>query len=617
VDPAQDLVSHNSAEFLNRTGIDKPEALLSTGSAGVPDLPQNRYLFNQAGVINVNNLFNLKKEVQLKTNFYYLRDRQKVNYDKHTEISLPDSNVNYTESQRNISRPDQLYGQANLKINKEKSYLNNTFLINYSRINGTVGLVTNGNSLEQRLRQKTSEISNEFSYLSTLRSGNIFSFYSYLNYFDQPESLIINPGFNEDQFNHGVPYQGITQTTRLPSYAANNFFAFKTVSSLLVQTYKLGLNLQSEQLKSALVVDLLNLDSTVQNGVNNLRWMQAKTYAEGTYDFQSKDEKLKVTLAVPLSYRIIHYNDPIQSINKRLSKLLLNPQLFIKYQTGVENFLTLAYTITNEVGGIDEVYQGVILKNYRTLSNNNAPVSERRNHTASFGFNYRKAITLFLFNVHLSYSQINLNTISSSIITSNLQQRVVLPLENEISTYKLDGSASKYLFDLKTTISVGLSISKNSSNQIQNDQLLPYKTINSAARIGVQSRVSDDINFGYSGVLSKMNSRASLQNSGGFQFSQLRQQGQLSLNVWSNLYLNWTMEHLLTIQSGQDNLRYIFLDFSARYKLNKINTDFEVGLNNLANVSTYKTAFLAANVYTTGSYQIPGRMAVFRATFNF
>ncbi len=289
----------------------------------------------------------------------------------------------------------------------------------------------------------------------------------------------------------------------------------------------------------------------------------------------------------------------------------------MKYQTSIENFLTLSYTIRNELGGIEDVYQGVIMKNYRDLYVNNAPVSERRNNTAILGFNYRKAITLFFFNVQASYSQISLNTISSSIITSNLQQRVVLPLKNGISTYRLNGSASKYLFDLKTTISAGLSLSQNSINQIQNNQLLPYKTTSTGAKIDVQTKVSNYINFGYSGVLNRMHSETSLHNNAGFQFSQLRQQGNLSLNVWNNVYLNWTIEHLLTIQSGQDDLAYIFSDFSARYKLNKINTDFEIGLNNLANVSTYKTAFLTANRYTTGSYQIPGRMGVFRATFNF
>jgi len=618
-DPARDLVSHNLSAFLKRNGGDVPKALLSTGAAAVPDLPQNRYLFNQAAVLNVNNLVNLKKDVQLKTNFYYLRDRQRMDYDKYTQITLPDSNVSFTESQHSISRPDQLYGQVNYKMNKEKSYVNNTFLLDYKPLNGMVALVANGAALQQRLRQSASDVSNEFNYMSTFKSGNIFSFYSYLTHFNRPESLMISPGFNEAQFNEGIPYQDLTQTARIPSFVANNYFAFKRVSALLVQSYKLGFNVQDQTLKSALAVNQINSDSPApfDDGLNNLHWTQAKTYAEGTYDFQSRDEKIKVTLSLPLSYRAIRYNDPVQALDEKLNKVFIDPGLHLRYQSSIENFLTLSYTISNELGGIDDVYQGVILKNYRNIYVNNAPVTERRNNTASLGFNYRKAITLFFFNVNASYSQINLNTISSSIITSNLQQRVVLPLKNDINTYRLNGNASKYLFDLKTTVSAGLSIAQQSSNQIQNDQLLPYKTLNSEAKIGVQTKLNNFVNFGYSGVLNKINSKTSSENSAALSFSQIRQQGHLSLIIWNDVYLNWTLEHLLTIQSGQANLGYVFSDFSARYKANKINTDFEIGLNNLANVSTYKTAFLAANVYTTGTYQIPGRMAVFRATFNF
>jgi hypothetical protein len=619
LDPARDLVSHNLSAFLKRTGSDIPDALLSTGAAAVPDLPQNRTLFNQAGLLNVNNLVNLSKEAQIKTNFYYLRDRQRVEYDKYTEIILPDSNVIYTESQHNVTRPDQLYGQVNYKLNKEKAYLNNTFLLDYKPDIGVVGLIANDISLQQRLRQSAIDVSNELSYMSTFKSGNIFSFYSYLTHFNRPESLMITPGLNEAQFNNGIPYQGLIQTASIPSFVANHYFAFKKVSALLVQTYKLGFNFQDQNLKSALVVNQIDSDSSItfNDGINNLHWTQANTYAEGTYDFQSRNEKLKVTLSMPLSYRNIHYEDPIQAVDEMLNRLFVNPGLHLRYQSGIENFLTLSYTISNELGGIDDVYQGVVLKNYRNLYANDAPVSERRNNTVSLGFNYRKAITLLFFNVNASYSQINLNTISSSIITSNLQQRVVLPLKNEISTYRLNGSASKYLFDLRTTVSAGWSIAQNSSNQIQNHQLLPFKTVNREAKVGVQTKVSNFVNFGYSGVLTKISSRASRQNSTPIAFSQVRQQGHLSLNAGNNVYLNWTIEHLLTLQTGQEDLSYLFSDFSARYKANKINTDFELGLNNLANVSTYKTAFLAANVYTTGSYQIPGRMAIFRATFNF
>jgi hypothetical protein len=98
-DPAREITSHNFSELKDRLNNSKPGTILSTGAAGVPDLPQNRYLFNRAALLNVNNLFNLKKDIQLKTNLYYLLDRQQRDYDKFTEYYLPSGNVSFTEKQ--------------------------------------------------------------------------------------------------------------------------------------------------------------------------------------------------------------------------------------------------------------------------------------------------------------------------------------------------------------------------------------------------------------------------------------------------------------------------------------------------------------------------------------
>jgi hypothetical protein len=68
-DVAGDLISHNLSSYLSRLDNDKPGTVLSLGTAGDPDLPRNRYLFNQSGILNLNNLVNLKKDVQLKATY--------------------------------------------------------------------------------------------------------------------------------------------------------------------------------------------------------------------------------------------------------------------------------------------------------------------------------------------------------------------------------------------------------------------------------------------------------------------------------------------------------------------------------------------------------------------
>jgi hypothetical protein len=82
-------------DYLARIDNDKPGTVLSLGTAGDPDLPRNRYLFNKSGFMNLNNLVNLKKEVQLRTNISYLRDNQRQDYRKISEIYLPKDTVRY------------------------------------------------------------------------------------------------------------------------------------------------------------------------------------------------------------------------------------------------------------------------------------------------------------------------------------------------------------------------------------------------------------------------------------------------------------------------------------------------------------------------------------------
>ncbi|SHG13542.1 TonB-dependent receptor [Pedobacter caeni] len=618
-DPAREIVSHNFTELQDRLSNGKPATLLSTGAAGVPDLPQNRYLFNRAGLLNVNNLFNLKKDIQLKTNLYYLLDRQQRDYDKFTEYTLPSGNVSFTENQHNVSKPNQFRAQASLNINREKSYLNNTFISNYKPMKYEVGLSSNGIPFGQQLQQRPFEVSNEFSYLNTLKNGNIYNLYSYLSYSSQPEKLQVNAGLNADQLNNGVPYSALIQQSNTPAYFANTYLSFKKVLSGIVQTYKTGFSFQAQELTSYL--NTIQQDAQTQpaslNALNNLNWKRSNLYTEGLYEYETEDEKLKASLSVPLSYQYIHYRDPGYALNEKMNRLFVSPGLRLKYQTGIENYLQLSYTLKNELGTMDDIYRGAILKNYRSLYANNAPLSEQKNHTAALNFNYRKAITMFFFNLQASYSRINLNTISSSTLTNNLQERIVLPYDNNISAYNLDGNISKYWFALRTTFSMGLSWLQSMNNQFQNNELLPYTATNSGIKAGFQSKISSNTNLNYSINYNQMESKSSANKEEPIRYKQIRQQAELSFMPFNDLFLNLSAEHLYTKQSGQNRLSYLFSDLSARYKLNKINTDFEFGISNLGNIKTYRAVYVSSNAFTSGTYEIPGRIAMLKATLTF
>jgi lipid-A-disaccharide synthase-like uncharacterized protein len=614
-DVQNDLVSHNFGSYQQRIDNDKPATVLSLGTAGDPNLPRNRYLFNQSGIINLNNLVHLKKDVQLKANLYYLHDTQTQDYQKQAAIYLPNDTVRYSEVQHNKKRPDILHGQLTLNINKDKYYLNNTLLTDYTHYTGYSGLNTNGTSLNQVFKDNSLDFSNEFNLMKTFKSNHIIELYSYINHTAEPENLSIDPGLNPAIFNNGSPYHALVQTTNTPTWFTNNYFSYKLPSDFITQSYKAGFSLQSQKLESQL--------NTVQTGgtanlvsdsaQNNLNWWKQKVYAEAAYDLPGKILKLNVTL--PLSLQQIHYTDNLFALNKQLTRLYFNPRMLLKYQTGVENYFSFLYGFRNTIGNIQDIYHGYILKDYRSLYANNADLTEQKNQTAAFGFNYRKAITLFFFSINASYNHLAANNIASSTISNSIEQRIVLPFANRTNSWTLNGYTSKYIFALRTTISGGISWQSNNTNQIQNNILLPYKTIVSTESAGVETKISDQVNISYKINYTQVNSRSATAAAGNA-IQSIFQQASINYNPLNNLFLKLAGDHYYSQQDKINAHRYFFADASARYRINKIKTDIELSANNLLNTKKYNELYLSANTFTSNTYVIPGRIFLIKATFN-
>lgn len=616
-DPGIDLTSHNLSDYLRRLENNKPDNLLSTGAAGVPSLPQNRYLFNKAGAVNLNNLYKLNPDLQLRANLSYLYDKRKQQYNKFSQTYLPDQVISYSESQNNAINPQKLRAQFNLNSNAEKHYLDNTFILEYAPTETHSSIIINNVPANQSLKQKTFDLSNELNYKKTLKSNDIINLYSYINRSSHPETLNITPGLNADILNNGVPYKGLDQYVTLPTWYANNYASFAFVKGGFMQTYKAGFNLQKQQLNSSLykIQNDQVTELATQNAVNDVDWLKTKLYSEATYEYTN--QQLKASISLPFSYNLIRYNDQINDFDKKLNRFFINPTLNMKYQISAENYVTTDYSFKNELGGIEDIYQGIILKNYRSLFSNNAPVTEKKVHSAAAVFNFRKATQMLFVNIGANYSFTTLNTISSYTLNNNIQQRVVLPLSNDISALILSANASKYLFALKSTVSGGVSFNQSSYKQLQNNDLLPYRAQTITYKATIEAKITSAIKWSYNASYATTINKALAETAVKTTFSQLRQQSTLSFSVFTNTFVNLSAEHLYTHQFAQQDLKYIFADMNIRYKLTKIRTDLEFGVTNLANIKSFEAINVSSNSLTSGTYYIPGRVAMLKGTFNF
>lgn len=614
-DLQQELISHNQTNYEQRVDNVVPATMLSLGTVNSPNLEENRYLFDQAGMINLNNLFNLKNGVQLKMNFYYLHDTQKQDFSQQTTILLPGDTVHYSETQHNITRPDILHGQFGLLLNKDKYYLSDALILDYKNQTSSSALSTNGSTVYQAFNDYPFNFSNELDALRTFKSNNIFELYSYVSHSDEPENRAIGSDYNAALFNNGSAYNQLLQNVNIPAWYTNEYVGIKIPGNLFTKSLRAGFSVQSQTLNSGLNV-LQNdgsLSAESDSSRNDLNWTRKKVYTEAAWDLPG--DKLKMNITLPLSLQQINYSDSLYHLNSQLTRLYFSPQFRMKYKTGGENYLNLLYNYRNEAGSIADVYRGYILTDYRTLMANEASLAERQNQLAAASFSYKKALSLFFFNLGVIYNHIGANNISSMIIGNNLQQNITLPYPNSSNSWTLNGYISKYSFLLNTTFSGTAQWQSNRSNQIQNNALLPFNTNTTTFTYTADTKLTSQLNTSYKATLLQTSSYSEA-GVPGFNIGQLYQQGSVNYQPVDEFLFTLSGEHYFTCQQGSPDLKYFFADALIKFRVKKWKTDLQLSASNFLNVKTYNMLSLTGNTLTSSSYRLPGRTILLKLMFN-
>ena len=614
-DLQQELVAHNLSSHEELIDNATPAALLSLGTVNNPALSRSRYLFNQSGLLNLNNLVKFRNDVQVRVNAWYFHDNQRQDYKQQSTIFLPGDTVRYNETQHNRSRLDILHTQFTLNINRDKYYLNDVFALDDSRTASFSDLNTGGATVQQGLHDNPQSFSNEFNVIRSLKSKDVIQAYSYISHSAQPENRAIGSNYEPAIFNDSIQYAQLIQHVNVPTWYTTNYVSLKIPSSLITQSFKAGFSVQSQKLTSALDVTQINNKITPESDSsrNQLSWTRTKLYAEADYDLPGTI--FQANLALPVSLQQINYSDNLYALDKQLTRLYFNPLFRAKYQVGVENYLYLSYTFRNEMGTIKDIYQGTILKDYRTLYANSADLIEKKNQHAAAGFSYRKSLILLFASFSVSYDHLAANKIASAIITNNLQQKVLLPFPNATGSWMISSTVSKYSFALKTTFSAGFQWQSMRSVQFQNDQLLPFNTITETAYFGADTKVGDHMAIGYKATLIQTASHSAVDVSAGH-IDQLQQQASLEYNPLTNVQFRLSGEHYYTRQQGNADLKYFFADASAKIKVGKWKTSFELSAVNFLNVKTYSAFYLSANTFTASSYALPGRIVLLKMMWN-
>lgn len=615
-----DFTSFNLSNMLSSAGNTRPSQLLSSGTAGDPALPKKRYYFNDSGSLNANNLVNLANGLQLKSNINLLLDRNDMLYNSYSELYLGGDTIRYNERQQIDKNPFLTELTLSAQSNKTGYFFNNALKLNYRGETGSSSLLSNDMDFGQQLRNRIRDFSNTLEYVPELKNKNIISVNWYLNHYNQPQTLNITPGINEDTLNNGVPFAAINQTAQTPTWFSRASVSYRIPKGKINQSYRVGVLNEFQHLQSDLLINQHNGQQMDYAGSedNDLRWTRHQAFVDASYE--RKAGRWENVLNIPVTAQRIAYRDPGFDLDEQDVRVLVNPTFRSKFMTTTEDYLTFNYGYSNRMGNINGVYRGVILTNYRSLRANDAILAEEYGHNAGLRYNFQRSISMLFINGGINYSKTTANTIPASVVTDNIVRTILLPFENDRSSFSANAGISKFIFALGATASLKASWSTTRSDQFQNGQRLPFNNISFVLNPGIEARLWNKISMTYNGTGTWTTSRLVSSEASAFvQDRQIQLYDQtvgLTYSPVKNGYIRVNARHQYNSQELGPDVSYLFADANIRYKVNKWRTDLELDLINLTNIRSFETYSLSANSFGYSHYQLRERMAVLKATFN-
>jgi len=621
VDYKSDFKQIGASNMIANLSSTPPTINLSLATIGPPDLPLANYYFNRSGIVNLNNLYKTSKAVQYKSNIQFFYDNSSMTYYSRTDNYLSTDTITFRESQVVVNKPVFFNSSVNVMVNKERFFFNNNIKVNLARELDNSSMNFNDYSFGQKLRRTLGEFSNDLNWIPAFKRKGIGEFRWLISYNTNNQLLDIGNGYYSTITNHQGYFEHIKQAVETPTLFSHMYFSYRVPDKIFSQEYRIGYIAQSQKLTSLLDFGKNGLVVPYSGDVgNDLRWQRNDLYFSNNY--QVKNDKLLTILRLPLTYRNIRYYQQEYGLDINNNYLLFMPSLSMRYDITAEQNLSAKYGYSNTFGNMTNVYRGSVLQNYRVLQANNAALQEKKLHSASVNYDFQKSITMFFLSAGLSRDAFVENAILSTEVSDNVVRTILLPYKNRQQSSALDLVLSKYLFKMKSTVSLKSQYSRYKYTQLINTEFQPFVSDMLIITGSILKKFFGSVNLTY-------------QPNCIWNFSKLRDERVVTADIFSSkafridqglsvnftirkwLYVEISGRHNYTTQTNSNNLQYFFMDTKLRLSNSKKKINMTLDITNLFDVKNYIRYAITANRLIQDQYTIRGRMIILRADYYF
>jgi len=597
-------------------------------TAGVPDVPEKRYLLNNVHFFSANLLTNpfKNKEWELKANASYTNNSIKRE-DLQTKVYAENSQAvsgggTFISSTNNRFFDNALKGELIFTKNAKKGFFKNTTTWNSfwntdrSFVNNNLPMIGN-KFADESLDSPTGTFQNSLSTIIPWKD-KLINFMSYIKYQKDKQTLTVSPGNYMDRLGFSF-FDQVTQYANSKTMEVNHSASVGFSYRKWTFTPEFGLNLSFNNLKSAITGQISNSSYFLgEEKQNDIDWNEVQPYTQLGVNYKSQNFNLNLTL--PMNFYGITYKDNLRGNYLDKNKTVFEPNLFANLDFASFFKIWAFANQSYDFGSFGFLYGGKILTNPTSLQtrySDKVEMPEYLSRMAGTRLEYRNPLNNLFFNVRYNYSTNKKNLIETFTTDGFISELTLQSLENTTRSQTESAEIGKYFPKFKTNLSVNASNTDSDSFSYFNANLL--KSSNNRQTLGIKFNntyfswlsVDYNINMNWSKNINK-------ENNNTVNFSGWNHNLATYIYPSDNHTFGFNWDELSTKASGQ-TFRNSFFDVSYQYTWVKKKIDFELKWLNIANRKVYETVSVNVlqQLVTTNQMYIRPSQFMFTVKFNF
>ena len=516
-------------------------------------------------------------------------------------------------SSKNELIKENFYAGLVQEINKKELYLKNKFIFETENSKGVSNIIQNENVLDYFYRDKMKAIKN-LTEFKTKINKRIINSGLLINYAVSSENIEVLPSvFNNEIPSNNNPDQ-TNQKIDINQFSFGGYSAYNFDIGKLKSEIKQKVNWSSESLKSNLSQSENSIEEELQFPFKS--YFKLTTFESNTSFVSNLDfKKFKFTLNPNLIYTNLHLQENFStSQNKNKSYFFLQPRAKLNYKINYQWHLTLTGNYITTISRFPQLFNGIVLKDYRSIFRNPEKINVTRTGIGLFNIGYSNILKGFLFSNSSSFSESNSDFIlSSSIDASGLVQMEAINLPNKSINLNNTTNLTKSFFRILKT-DLKYKFDKIISNQIFNN--IEQNTNSTIHTINVGINIDNNTWYGfkYNGLVRLGNNKAN-----GFNTSNTFFKHNLEIDFYtsSKSRINFETESVFTSFSASDiNNKNSLFNMSFFYKPSK-KLFFTASLNNVFNEQFFSTIDSNTNYVSEYKFSLRPRQFTVGLSFSF